>query len=49
MRRRAWVFVIALTAGAAASAYYTQLVSLAERGDGSRPELREARAFLGSR
>jgi len=34
---------------AKASAYYTQLVSLAERGDGSRPELREARAFLGSR
>jgi hypothetical protein len=34
---------------AKARTYYTQLVALAERGDGSRPELREARAFLGSR
>jgi hypothetical protein len=32
-----------------ASTYYTQLVALAERGDGTRPELREARTFLGSR
>jgi uncharacterized protein HemY len=34
---------------AKASTYYTQLVTLAERGDAARPELREARAFLGSR
>jgi hypothetical protein len=34
---------------AKANAYYTQLVSLAEGGDGGRPELREARTFLGSR
>jgi hypothetical protein len=32
-----------------ASTYYTQLAVLAERGDGTRPELREARTFLGSR
>lgn len=32
--------------GAEASTYYTQLAALAERGDGTRPELREARAFL---
>jgi hypothetical protein len=34
---------------AKASTYYTQLVTLAERGDAARPELREARAFLGPR
>jgi hypothetical protein len=34
---------------AKAGTYYTQLVMLAERGDAARPELREARAFLGSR
>jgi hypothetical protein len=32
--------------GAKASTYYTQLAALAERGDGTGPELREARAFL---
>jgi hypothetical protein len=34
---------------AKATTYYTQLVTMAERGDSGRPELREARAFLGSR
>jgi hypothetical protein len=34
---------------AKASTYYTRLVALAERGDSTRPELREARAFLSSR
>ncbi|MGH7302394.1 MAG: hypothetical protein ACRELZ_03830, partial [Candidatus Rokuibacteriota bacterium] len=34
---------------AKAGTYYTQLVTLAEKGDSARPELREARAFLGSR
>jgi hypothetical protein len=34
---------------AKANTYYTQLVALAEKGDSTRPELREARAFLSSR
>ena len=34
---------------AKARTYYTQLVALTERGDGDRPEVREARSFLGQR